>query len=81
MVLDYHVPIISQQGEVAGRLQVQIERVSGEFPESNQPPNLNISNQNAINQGMDTSAEDCGFAEENNSNMVLKVGNSFALKY
>ena len=29
--LDYHTPIISQQGEVAGRLQVQIQRVSGTF--------------------------------------------------
>jgi hypothetical protein len=81
VVLDYQIPIISQQGEVAGRLQVQIERISGEFPESNQTPNFNITNQNSINQSMDTSAEDCGFAEENNSNMVLKVGNSFALKY
>lgn len=31
--LDYHTPIISQQGEVAGRLQVEISRVSGAFPE------------------------------------------------
>ena len=69
VVLDYHVPIISQQGEVAGRLQVQIERVSGEFPESGM--NLNTSNQNSSN--MDTSAEDCGFAEENTSNMVVRV--------
>ena len=81
MVLDYHVPIISQQGEVAGRLQVQIERVSGEFPESNQTSNLNTNIQNSNNQGMDTSAEDCGFAEENNSNMVLKVGSFFELNY
>ena len=29
--LDYHTPIISQQGEVAGRLQVQIQRVAGTF--------------------------------------------------
>ena len=69
VVLDYHVPIISQQGEVAGRLQVQIERVSGEFPESGM--NLNTSNQNSSN--MDTTAEDCGFAEENTSNMVVRV--------
>ncbi|XP_044741310.1 kinesin-like protein KIF13A [Chrysoperla carnea] len=31
--LDYHTPIISQQGEVAGRLQVEISRVSGQFPQ------------------------------------------------
>ena len=29
--LDYHTPIISQQGEVAGRLQIQIQRVAGTF--------------------------------------------------
>ena len=67
--MDYHVPIISQQGEVAGRLQVQIERVSGEFPETG--INLNTSNQNSSN--MDTTTEDCGFAEENTSNMVVRV--------
>ncbi|XP_057328265.1 kinesin-like protein KIF13B isoform X4 [Microplitis mediator] len=31
--LNYHTPIISQQGEVAGRLQVEISRVSGQFPQ------------------------------------------------
>ncbi|KAK8749603.1 hypothetical protein OTU49_015452 [Cherax quadricarinatus] len=31
--LNYHVPIISQQGEVAGRLQVEISRISGQFPQ------------------------------------------------
>ncbi|CRK92708.1 CLUMA_CG006254, isoform A [Clunio marinus] len=30
--LNYHTPIISQQGEVAGRLQVEIERIAGHFP-------------------------------------------------
>ncbi|XP_063219921.1 kinesin-like protein KIF13A isoform X3 [Bacillus rossius redtenbacheri] len=30
--LDYHTPIISQQGEVAGRLQVELGRVYGSFP-------------------------------------------------
>ncbi|RWS12238.1 kinesin-like protein KIF13A, partial [Dinothrombium tinctorium] len=29
VALDYHVPIISQQGEVAGRLHVEIARISG----------------------------------------------------
>ncbi|XP_045488528.1 kinesin-like protein KIF13A isoform X8 [Pieris rapae] len=33
VTLDYHTPIISQQGEVAGRLQVEISRVSGHFPQ------------------------------------------------
>ncbi|XP_065092939.1 kinesin-like protein KIF13A isoform X4 [Ochlerotatus camptorhynchus] len=31
--LDYHTPIISQQGEVAGRLQLEISRVAGMFPQ------------------------------------------------
>ena len=31
--LDYHTPIISQQGEVAGRLQVEICKISGQFPQ------------------------------------------------
>lgn len=31
--LDYHTPIISQQGEVAGRLQVEITRIAGEMPQ------------------------------------------------
>ena len=75
VVLDYHVPIISQQGEVAGRLQVQIERISGEFPESNFNPNLSLTNQNlnTTNQGMDTTSDDCGYSEDNNNNMVIKV--------
>ncbi|XP_025837390.1 kinesin-like protein KIF13A isoform X2 [Agrilus planipennis] len=31
--LDYHTPIISQQGEVAGRLQVELSRVAGMLPQ------------------------------------------------
>lgn len=31
--LDYHTPIISQQGEVAGRLQVELSRIEGVFPQ------------------------------------------------
>ncbi|KAK3891209.1 hypothetical protein Pcinc_004892 [Petrolisthes cinctipes] len=31
--LNYHIPIISQQGEVAGRLQVEICRIAGQFPQ------------------------------------------------
>ncbi|KAL1139626.1 hypothetical protein AAG570_006606 [Ranatra chinensis] len=33
VTLDYQTPIISQQGEVAGRLQVELSRVSGSFPQ------------------------------------------------
>lgn len=31
--MDYHTPIISQQGEVAGRLQVEISRIAGQLPQ------------------------------------------------
>lgn len=31
--LDYHTPIISQQGEVAGRLQVEVCKISGQLPQ------------------------------------------------
>lgn len=31
--MDYHTPIISQQGEVAGRLQVEIYRIAGQLPQ------------------------------------------------
>lgn len=33
VTLNYHTPIISQQGEVVGRLQVEINRISGTFPQ------------------------------------------------
>jgi len=33
VALDYHTPIISQQGEVAGRLQVELRRIAGQFPQ------------------------------------------------
>lgn len=31
--LDYHTPIISQQGEVAGRLQVEVCKIAGQLPQ------------------------------------------------
>lgn len=33
VTLDYHVPVINQQGEVAGRLHVEISRVGGQMGE------------------------------------------------
>ncbi|XP_066259078.1 kinesin-like protein KIF13A isoform X2 [Euwallacea similis] len=33
ITLNYHTPIISQQGEVAGRLQVELSRVAGNLPQ------------------------------------------------
>lgn len=33
VTLDYQTPIINQQGEVTGRLQVEIARIGGNFPQ------------------------------------------------
>ncbi|UXI21033.1 hypothetical protein NH340_JMT06976 [Sarcoptes scabiei] len=33
IVLDYHVPIISQQGEIVGRLHIEFGRIEGDFGE------------------------------------------------
>lgn len=33
VTLDYHVPIISQQGEVSGRLHIQVNRIAGCLPD------------------------------------------------
>ena len=43
VVLDYHTPIISPQGEVSGRLQVEIQKLQGQFPPFQ--PNSNVSDQ------------------------------------
>ena len=43
VVLDYHTPIISPQGEVSGRLQVEIQKLQGQFPPFQ--PNSNVNDQ------------------------------------
>ena len=43
VVLDYHTPIISPQGEVSGRLQVEIQKLQGQFPPFQ--PNSNVNEQ------------------------------------
>lgn len=57
--LDYHTPIISQQGEVAGRLQVELSRVSGSFPQDR-----------ICEAASDTSSESSHEDEEVGSSMV-----------
>lgn len=54
--LDYHTPIISQQGEVAGRLQVEVSRVSGCFPHER------VAGCDAGSDCSDGSDEGCGLA-------------------
>ena len=43
VAFDYHTPIISQQGEVAGRLQVLIQKVEGKFPSLESNSNVTSS--------------------------------------
>lgn len=56
--LDYHTPIISQQGEVAGRLHVEISRVSGCFPHER------VAACDTGSDCSDASDEGCGLAIE-----------------
>lgn len=58
VTLDYHTPIISQQGEVAGRLQVEISRTSGVLP------------QDRICEAASESSADSGQEDEDGSNVV-----------
>lgn len=45
--LDYHVPIISQQGEVCGKLHVEIYRLSNAFDEESMGASSESLNSNA----------------------------------
>ncbi|XP_033234797.1 kinesin-like protein KIF13A isoform X2 [Drosophila pseudoobscura] len=45
--LDYHTPIISQQGEVAGRLQVEVERIAGQMPQDRMCESVSESSENS----------------------------------
>uniref|UniRef100_T1J0U1 Kinesin-like protein KIF13A n=1 Tax=Strigamia maritima TaxID=126957 RepID=T1J0U1_STRMM len=47
VVLSYHVPIISQQGEVAGRLHVEVCRIAEYFPDRC----INYDNESALSVG------------------------------
>ncbi|ENN74255.1 hypothetical protein YQE_09227, partial [Dendroctonus ponderosae] len=57
--LDYHTPIISQQGEVAGRLQVELSRVSGTLP------------QDRICEAASDSSSDCSHDEEDQASSAV----------
>ena len=64
--LDYHTPIISQQGEVAGRLHVQVQRISGSF----------VQDHNKEETGSDCSDK----SDDESSNMVVQVRRIFSVK-
>ncbi|XP_076868659.1 kinesin-like protein KIF13A isoform X2 [Brachyhypopomus gauderio] len=57
--LQYAVPIISQQGEVAGRLHVELRRVSGPVPErlAGSDDSSENSSESSIYEVMDTNGE------------------------
>ncbi|XP_076261045.1 kinesin heavy chain 73 isoform X3 [Rhynchophorus ferrugineus] len=58
VALDYHTPIISQQGEVAGRLQVEISKIDGTLP------------QDRICEASSDNSSDCSQEEEATSSTV-----------
>ncbi|XP_037034787.1 kinesin-like protein KIF13B isoform X4 [Bradysia coprophila] len=59
--LDYHTPIISQQGEVAGRLQVEISKIAGQLP------------QDRMCEAASDSSTDSRDDEYNNDNMNSQI--------
>ncbi|KAL9919930.1 kinesin heavy chain 73 isoform 4-T13 [Glossina fuscipes fuscipes] len=52
--LDYHTPIISQQGEVAGRLQVEIQRIAGQMPQDRMCESISESSSDSRDDYDDT---------------------------
>uniref|UniRef100_A0A0A9YWA2 Kinesin-like protein KIF13A n=1 Tax=Lygus hesperus TaxID=30085 RepID=A0A0A9YWA2_LYGHE len=61
VVLDYQTPIISQQGDVAGRLQVEISRLSGTLP------------QDRINETASESSSDSSRDENDNPTPTVTI--------
>ncbi|CAH1979369.1 unnamed protein product [Acanthoscelides obtectus] len=61
VTLDYHTPIISQQGEVAGRLQVELSRVAGTFP------------QDRICEAASDSSSDCSHDEDESGSSQVTI--------
>ncbi|KAL1492379.1 hypothetical protein ABEB36_010633 [Hypothenemus hampei] len=59
VTLDYHTPIISQQGEVAGRLQVELSRVAGTLP------------QDRICEAASDSSSDCSHEDDEPGNSTV----------
>lgn len=64
--LDYHTPIISQQGEVAGRLQVEISKIAGQLP------------QDRMCEAASDSSTDSRDDDYNNDNMNSQVRSRFS---
>lgn len=67
--LDYHTPIISQQGEVAGRLQVEISKIAGQLP------------QDRMCEAASDSSTDSRDDEYNNDNMSSQVRRSIIKRH
>ena len=80
IAFDYYTPIISQQGEVAGRLQVQIQRTEGSFPAMERSSmsaqgdtNSEASSSTASSSRFSNGDANCSGSEEG-SNVVVQVG-------
>lgn len=56
--LNYHVPIISQQGEVAGRLQVEICRIDGQLADRVNETSSEGSGSSSINGSIPDVSDD-----------------------
>ena len=68
VVFDYYTPIISQQGEVAGRLQVQIQRTTGGFTNMDRMGNTEGNQETNNSEG-----NRLGNGEENGNAVTVKV--------
>uniref|UniRef100_A0A669CTC5 Kinesin family member 13A n=1 Tax=Oreochromis niloticus TaxID=8128 RepID=A0A669CTC5_ORENI len=81
--LQYAVPIISQQGEVAGRLHVELMRVSGAVPErlcSGDDSSEN-SSENSCYEVMDTNGEIVHMAKRDATGLPLNLSNFVFCQY
>lgn len=83
VTLDYHTPIISQQGEVAGRLQVQLERIQGYLP---QDRICEASSDNSVDSQEDDDTKDkaeitCKVTIKQASGLPLSLSNFVFCQY
>uniref|UniRef100_A0A3Q3JIR6 Kinesin motor domain-containing protein n=1 Tax=Monopterus albus TaxID=43700 RepID=A0A3Q3JIR6_MONAL len=79
--LQYAVPIISQQGEVAGRLHIELMRVSGAVPErlSGGDDSSENSSENSCYEVMDTNGEIVHMTERLTCRVKLRIRDATGL--
>uniref|UniRef100_A0A8D8LMB0 Kinesin-like protein KIF13A n=1 Tax=Cacopsylla melanoneura TaxID=428564 RepID=A0A8D8LMB0_9HEMI len=67
VTLDYSTPVISQQGEVAGRLQVELSRTGGSFPQDRM---CEAASEHSGDSGSSHTSEDY---DHNNNTITVRV--------